>query len=83
MFDFLKKETHPELEPVLQRMRMNAENNYRDATLSDLAELKEHFSELSEQGRLNDKQKAYYSGLISRYTTEFKGFTHKEQKTRW
>lgn len=83
MFSFLQKETHKELEPILFRMQMNAENNYRDATLSDLQELREHFEALSEAGKLNDKQKAYYSGLIDRYTIEFKGFTHKEQKTRW
>ena len=78
-----QKKTHPELELILQEMRMNAENNYRDATLENLRDLEEQFHLLEQAGKLNEKQQANYSELIEGYKQEFKGFTHREQIAKW
>ena len=78
-----KKETHKLLEPMLQTLRLNAENNYRDATLENLDDLEKKFNELKDAGKLNDKQISHYTELIANYRTELKGFTHKEQKAGW
>lgn len=80
---FFQKKTHKGLENIIQRLKLNAENNYRDATLQDLSELEQQFEELCAEGKLNAAQKTRYSGLISRFKTEFKGFTHKEQTAKW
>ncbi len=78
-----QRETHKDLESILRRLRLNAENNYRDATLSDLEELATLFQDLDARGKLNSKQKAHYSSLIDHYRTQFKGFTHREQTANW
>ena len=39
MLRFLKKVTQRELEDINEQLRLNASNNYRDATLDNLKEL--------------------------------------------
>ena len=83
MLRFLKKVTQRELEDINEQLRLNASNNYRDATLDNLKELETKYRELSEKGRLNKEQSEHYGKMIDDYTAEFKGFTHKEQKAGW
>lgn len=77
------KSTHKELETILLRLKLNAENNYRDATLEDLHELETRMNELKASGKIKEKQAAHYEELITGFKKEFKGFTHKEQKAGW
>lgn len=83
MLRFLKKVTQRELEDINEQLRLNASNNYRDATLDNLKELETKYRELSEKGRLNKEQSEQYGKMIDDYKAEFKGFTHKEQKAGW
>lgn len=83
MLRFLKKVTQRELEDINEQLRLNASNNYRDATLDNLKELETKYRELSEKGKLNKEQSEYYGKMIDDYKAEFKGFTHKEQKAGW
>ena len=83
MLRFLKKVTQRELEDINEQLRLNASNNYRDATLDNLKELETKYRELSEKGRLNKEQSEHYCKMIDDYKAEFKGFTHKEQKAGW
>lgn len=83
MLRFLKKVTQRELEDINEQLRLNASNNYRDATLGNLKELETKYRELSEKGRLNKEQSKHYGKMIDDYKAEFKGFTHKEQKAGW
>ena len=83
MLRFLKKVTQRELEDINEQLRLNASNNYRDATLDNLKELETKYRELSGKGRLNKEQIEHYGKMIDDYKAEFKGFTHKEQKAGW
>ena len=83
MLRFLKKVTQRELEDINEQLRLNASNNYRDATLDNLKELETKYRELSEKGRLNKEQIEHDGKMIDDYKAEFKGFTHKEQKAGW
>ena len=80
MFSWLQKETHSELEQILTRLHLNAENNYRDATKEDLEELKERYEALSAAGKLNAKQIEHYKVKITEYTGRLANFSHKTQK---
>ena len=80
MFSFLQKETHSKLEEIVTRLKLNASNNYRDATKEDLAELEKLYEELKEAGKLNPKQIIYYRSRIIEYTDKLKNFSHKTQK---
>ena len=80
MFSFLQKSTHADLEKILERLRLNASNNYRDATKEDLAELEARFAELKAAGKLNQKQLDHYSRTITEYGIKLQNFSHKTQK---
>ena len=71
------------LDIIMQRIEMNMENNYKDAAQLNLKELEEAYEELSTAGKLNEKQKAYYSEKISFFKSRMKNFTHKDQKPYW
>lgn len=83
MFDFLKSSKNSKLEAIIQRLRMNMENNYKDAAQINLKELEELFCELRESGALNEKQIQHYESEISSFQGRLKGFTHKDQKPTW
>lgn len=80
MFSFLQKATHGDLERILERLRLNASNNYRDATKEDLAELTQRYEELKNAGKLNQKQTDYYRKMIAEYGIKLQNFSHNSQK---
>lgn len=80
MISLFKRETHQELEKILERLRLNAENNYRDATKEDLAELEKRYGQLKAAGKLNQKQIDHYSEVITTYGIKLQNFSHKTQK---
>ena len=80
MFSLFRRETHPDLEKILLRLRLNAENNYRDATKEDLGELSTRYEELKSAGKLNDKQVDHYKEVITTYGVKLQNFSHKTQK---
>ena len=80
MFSSFRRETHPDLEKILLRLRLNAENNYRDATKEDLGELSTRYEELKSAGKLNDKQIDHYKEVITTYGVKLQNFSHKTQK---
>ena len=83
MFDFLKRSKNSALEDVLQRLNMNMSNNYKDAAQSNLKEFEELLTELSGSGKLNEKQKNHYEGLLKEYKEKMKEYSHKDQKPYW
>ncbi|MBQ6696002.1 MAG: hypothetical protein IJN16_04790 [Lachnospiraceae bacterium] len=83
MFDFLKSSRNKQLDGIVQKIRMNMENNYKDAAQMNLKELEELMAELEAAGKLNDKQRLYYEGELSSFKERMKNFTHKDQKPYW
>ncbi len=83
MLRLFRKVTQRELEEINEQLKLNASNNYRDATLDNLRELEAKYHELTEKGRLSEEQIGHYGKMIEAYKEEFKGFTHKEQKAGW
>ncbi len=83
MFDFLKSSRNKQLDGIVQKIRMNMENNYKDAAQMNLKELEELMAELEAAGKLNDKQRLYYEGELGSFKERMKNFTHKDQKPYW
>lgn len=71
------------LEGLITEIESNMANNYKDAAQSAFKELIERFDELMNAGKLNDKQKAFYSDIIERYKSKLQGYSHKDQKPYW
>ena len=84
MFHFFRKNNrNKELDAALQKIRMNMENNYKDAAQINLREFEELFREAEKNGRLNREQKAYYEEQLSEFQKRLKNFTHQDQKPYW
>ncbi len=83
MFDFLKSSRNKQLDGIVQKIRMNMENNYKDAAQMNLKEFEDLLSELEQKGKLNEKQKQYYHSELSSFKERMKNFTHKDQKPYW
>lgn len=73
----------PELDQVIQSIRMNMENNYKDNATSGYQQLSEVYTQYMKDGKLSDKQKEYYEPILSELSKQLEGFTHKEQKAFW
>lgn len=71
------------LDEKLYRIQMNFENNYKDAAQLNLREFGELFRQMSEAGKLSEKQKDYYSNRLEELNGRLKHFTHKDQKATW
>ncbi|MCR5389925.1 MAG: hypothetical protein K6E77_04170 [Lachnospiraceae bacterium] len=72
-----------ELENAVLKLKLNMSNNYKDAAQDDFRNLEAVFNRLIEQGKLNEKQKEYYSEVVEDYRGKMVGFTHKDQKPYW
>lgn len=80
---FGKGKAARQLDEKLERIQMNFENNYKDAAQINLKEFEALFHDLSGEGRLSEKQKAYYSDRLEDLNGRMKNFTHKDQKPTW
>ena len=83
MFDFLKSSKNSSLEDIISRLDMYMSNNYKDAAQSNLKEFEQLFEELKNSGKLNEKQKMRYEGLLNTYREKMKNYSHKDQKPYW
>lgn len=61
-----------ELDQLIQSVKMNMENNYKDNAQSAFRELQEAYH----SRELSDKQKAYYEPILSDLAKRLEGFSH-------
>lgn len=84
MFGFFNKSgKNKQLDGIIQKIEMNMSNNYKDAAQANLKELETTLKELTEAGRLSDKQQTYYEEILHSFKERMKNFTHKDQKPTW
>lgn len=72
-----------ELEELVNHVRVNAENNYKDAAQEDFRIFEKALEEYKAAGKLNEKQIQYYDGILQEFTEEMKKFSHFEQRATW
>lgn len=84
MFDFIKNiGKNKQLEEIIGRIENNASNNYKDAAQQALWDYEAALEQLKSEGKLSDKQKAYYEKQLAAYKVRMQKFTHKDQKPTW
>ena len=74
----LFREKIPELDQIIQSIRMNMENNYKDNATNGYHQLSEVYTQYMKDGKLSDKQKAYYEPILTDLAKQLEGFTHKD-----
>lgn len=72
-----------QLDEKLQRIQMNFENNYKDAAQLNLKEFETLLETCTQEGRLSDKEAAYYADTLKGLKERLKNFTHRDQKPYW
>ena len=78
MFEFIHGlGKNKELETIVQEIDSNI------AAQEAFVLLEQKFQELSDKGRLKDKQIAEYQHKIAAYQETLRGFSHKDQKPYW
>lgn len=91
MFSFLKKlisgekntGKNEQLDTLVSRIQVNASNNYKDAAQQNFRDFEKIFTELSAEGKLSERQTAYYQEILEQFRVQMKNFTHKDQKPTW
>ncbi len=72
-----------QLNAIIQKIEMNASNNYKDAAQAGLREFQETLRKLEAAGKLNGQQKSYYEERLAAFQEQMQKFTHKDQKPTW
>ncbi len=80
---FQKAGKNRQLNEIIQKIEMNASNNYKDAAQEGLRELEEKLKELEAAGIVNGRQKEYYEERLAAFQKQMHKFTHKDQKPTW
>jgi len=83
MLKIFQRSTKPELEDIIRSLESNRANNYKDNAQSDYKKLVKTFEELKEAEKLNEKQLARYTQIISEYKSMLSKYTHKDQTPYW
>ncbi len=65
-----------ELEEILEELKANLENNYKDSAQHALTKLKTRTEELHKSGALKDKDYRRFSVLCTEYTVKMTGYHH-------
>lgn len=80
---FQKVGRNKHLDAIIQKIEMDASNNYKDAAQAGLRDLEKELRELEAAGKVSDRQKEYYEERLSAFQERMKNFTHKDQKATW
>ena len=78
-----KQRKSRELDSILDELRRNLENNYKDAAQQDLKDFENLLKECRETGTLSAHKLDYYEQKLAMYQSQLKKFTHKDQKVTW
>lgn len=81
--EWFKSKYEKELDEIVNRLKLNMSNNYKDAAQEDFKAFEAAFEEYKAQGKLKGKAIARYSSAMDGFRIKLVGFTHKDQKPYW
>lgn len=74
--DLIKKSVKLELEAILNELRVNLENNYKDLAHDALKKLHSTLEEYLEKGLLKEKDYARYKKIADDYSVKMADYHH-------
>ncbi len=77
---FFRRKKQEELENLIHLLEMDMGNNYKDEAQRTFKKLEEKYNKLEQAGKLDTKQKYYYSAVLMRFAAKLQGYSHKDQK---
>ena len=78
-----RSKAQKELDAIIERLRMNMANNYKDNAQSDLKELEEALEMAKGSGSLKPAVLEKYETVLGTLKERLKGYSHKDQKPYW
>jgi lipid II:glycine glycyltransferase (peptidoglycan interpeptide bridge formation enzyme) len=78
-----KSKTEKELDAVIERLKMNMANNYKDNARDNLKEFEALMKESEDSGKLKGKSLAKYEEILNLFREKMIGYSHKDQKPYW
>ena len=78
MFGIMKR--IPELEGHLNKLQVNASNNYKDEAQKNFSDFLAALERMGKEGKLSEKQKKHYGDIAESLKVRLKGYSHDEQK---
>lgn len=73
---FRKSAAVRELEEILEELKANLENNYKDSAQQALTKFKQRTEDLWKSGELKEKDYRRFSVLGTEYTVKMTGYHH-------
>ncbi len=72
-----------DLDAIIQRLKMNMSNNYKDNAQSNLKELEAAIEDFRSNGTMKEATLRRYDTIVGEYKEKMKGYSHKDQKPYW
>lgn len=72
-----------QLDALLEAMRINMENNYKDLAQKDFKKFSETYFQYKENGKLKSSAIKHYENQLAIYSEKLKDYSHKDQKPYW
>lgn len=84
MFDFLKSSTDKRLDEIVERLKLNYSNNYKDDSLRAYSDFTTAFENLKNSNKLSAKQVEHYDEIVADYAKKLEKFSNADrQKAFW
>ena len=80
---WFKSKEEKELDGIIQRLKMNMSNNYKDNAQGNLKELETAINGFRNSGAMKDADLSKYEAILGSFKEQMKGYSHKDQKPYW
>ncbi len=81
--NLFKSKYEKHLDDILNSLKMNMSNNYKDNAQANLKELESTLEEYKNNSYLSEKAIRRYEEILEKIKPELQGYTHKDQKPYW
>lgn len=80
---FFKSKEENRLDILIEKIKMNLSNNYKDAAAKSLQDFVSQFEAYKTTGVLKSKVIPYYEDQLATYSEKISGNSHLDQKPYW
>lgn len=80
---FFKSKEENRLDILLEKIKMNMQNNYKDAAHKSLGDYESQLEAYKTTGALKEKVIPHYQEMLDMYKQQLQGYSHNDQKPYW
>ena len=80
---FFKSKEENQLDLLIEKIKMNISNNYKDTALQDVQKFEDTLKMLVETKKIKDYKAEDYTEILDEFKEKLKGVSNSEQKPYW